>query len=254
MNSKNWKAFLSTLLTAAILAACAGCADSPSPAPTETTDPTEATQEAVTTERPETFSQDEYVLYQNVFYSGYGADYDGKPTEKEGVFAVIHDAYNDRLRYYVWGYYDQTRCCDWQWEFVPQDVNALPPVGSLVTVRGTFASGEEALDGYWITDAQVETDAAYTGPAADLDMRSMGATLERVQMYNIMYHPEAFEGQTYFAYGRIASVNSIQDPYYDGSWSNTITWGGDLPAVGTLVEVTGTVEGGTLSVQSMNEI
>lgn len=252
MRSRNRKAIFSALLAAAILAACAGCADSPSPAPTETT--AAAAQETAAAERPEVFSQDEYVLYQNIFYSGYGADYDGTAVEKEGVFAVIHDAYSDRLRYYVWGYYDQTRCCDWQWEFVPQDGQALPPVGSLVTVKGVFASGESALDGYWITDAQVETKTAYDGSSADLDMRSMGATLERVQMYNIIYHPDVFEGQTYCAYGRIASVNSIQDPYYDGSWSNTITWSGDVPAVGTLVAVTGTVRGGALYVDTMDNL
>ena len=254
MYFKKRKAFFSTLLIAAILAACAGCAGSPSPAPTETTVLTEATQEAVTTERPEIFSQDEYVLYQNVFYSGYAADYDGTAVEKEGVFAVIHDAYNDRLRYYVWGYYDQTRCCDWQWEFVPQAGQELPAAGSVVKVAGVFSSGEEALDGYWITDAQVETTTAYTGASADLDMRSMGATLERVQMYNIMAHPDVFEGQTYFAYGRIASDSSIQDPYYDGSWSNGILWDGDLPAIGTLVEVSGTVEGGALHVETMDNL
>lgn len=250
----NRKGLLALCLTLALAAACCGCGDSPALLPTETITSTEATQMPVAAERPEVFSQDEYVLYQNIFYSGYGADYEGQTVEKEGVFAVIHDAYSDLLRYYVWGYYDQTRCCDWQWEFVPQAGQELPPVGSLVTVKGVFASGEGALDGYWITDAQVETKTAYDGSFADLDMRSMGATLERVQMYNIIYHPDVFEGQTYCAYGRIASVNSIQDPYYDGSWSNTITWSGDVPAVGTLVAVTGTVRGGALYVDTMDNL
>lgn len=256
------KALLALLLALAVAAACAGCGESAAETPTETVAaptetaavPTESLPDAAVEERPEVFSQDEYMLYQNIFYSGYGQDYDGKPTEKEGVFAVIHDAYNDCTRYYVWGYYDQTRCCDWQWEFVPQDASALPPVGSLVNVTGTFAYDESALDKYWIKDASVALKTEYAGPTAELDMRSMGATLERVQMYNIMYHPDVFDGQTYLAYGRIASVNSIQDPYYDGSWSNTITWGGSLPAIGTLVEVSGTVENGTLSVQTMDEV
>ncbi len=248
------KALLALLLALAVLAACVGCGGEPSDAPTETTAAPAASEPDAAEERQEVFSQDEYMLYQNIFYSGYAQDYDGKATEKDGVFAVIHDAYSDRTRYYVWGYYDQTRCCDWQWEFVPQDGQALPPVGSLVHVTGTFAYDDNALDKYWIKDASLEPETEYAGPTADLDMRSMSATLERVQMYNIMYHPEAFEGQTYFAYGRIASVNSIQDPYYDGSWNNTMTWDGSLPAIGTLVEITGTVANGTLSVQSMNDL
>lgn len=254
MNTKKRKTLLSLLLTLALAAACAGCGDSPAPLPSEPVVSTQTAPEPSAAERPEVFSQDEYVLYQNIFYSGYGADYDGSTVEKEGIFAVIRDAYNDRLRYYVWGYYDQTRCCDWQWEFVPQEGQNLPQAGSLITVAGVFASGESALDGYWITDAQVETKTAYDGSSVDLDMRSMGATLERVQMYNVMYHPDVFEGQTYCAYGRIASVNSIQDPYYDGSWSNTIAWDGDVPAVGTLVEVSGTVESGALRVETMDNM
>lgn len=249
MNSVKIKMFLSLLLCVAIAASFTGCGGS-SAAATAAQDGAPEAAEG----RPEVISQDEYVLYQNIFYSGYGKDYDGTAVEKKGVFAVIHDAYNDRLRYYVWGYYDQTKCCDWQWEFVPQEGQELPPVGSLVTVKGTFASGEEALDGYWITDAQVETKTAYAGAAAELDMRSMGCTLERVQIYNIMYHPDVFAGQTYCAYGRIASVNSLQDPYYDGSWQISITWDGDLPAIGTLVAVTGTVQDGALLVETMDNL
>ncbi len=248
---------LCLVLTAAILAGCAGGGGTPVTDDAQngaTGDAQDGAADAAPQERPEVFSQDEYVLYQNIFYSGNGADYDGVSVEKEGVFAEIHDAYNDLLRYYVWGYYDQTRCCDWQWEFVPREGQELPAVGSLVTVKGVFSSGESALDGYWITDAQVETKTAYAGVSAALDMRSMGATLERVQMYNIISHPDVFEGQSYVAYGRIASLSSIQDPYYDSSWSNGILWDGDVPAIGTLVEVSGTVENGALRVASMNRM
>lgn len=261
MNVKILRTLLSVLLALAILALCAGCGGDPSAAP-EGNDPGQTTAPSgqgssgaeVSNERQEQFSQDEYVLYQNVFYQDYGKSCDGTKVTKTGVFASVYDAYNSRTRYYVWGYYDQTRCCDWQWEFVPQDEGSLPPAGSLVKVSGTFSYDDSALDKYWITDAQVTLKTEYAGPSAERDMRSMSCTLERVQMINILYHADVFEGQEFFAYGRIAAPDTLQDPYYDGSWQIGFAWDGSVPAVGTLVEISGTIENGKLIVQSMKNI
>ena len=261
MNAKIFRTIFSVLLVLSILAACVGCGGSsadpssdPSTVPETETPATEAGGSAVATERPEQYSPDEYILYQNVFYQDYGKQCDGTQVSKTGVYTSIYDAYNERQRYYVWGYYDQTKCCDWQWEFVPQEGETLPPVGSLVTVTGTFAYDDSALDKYWITDAHTELKTEYAGPTAERDMCAMSCTLERVQMYNILSHADVFEGQEFYAYGRIASTNSLQDPYYDGSWQIGITWGGNLPAIGTLVEISGVIENGTLTVQSLDEI
>ena len=208
---------------------------------------------AETASRPEAFSQDEYTLYQNIFYNGYGPQFEGKKVEKEGVFVSLVDAYNGVVRHYVWGYYDQTRCCDWQWEFVPEDGAVLPANGSLVTVLGTFEADEAALDGYWITGAQVSTKQIYTGETAEIDMRSMSCTLERVQMYNVMYRSEDFEGRDFSAYGRIASLDPLmlEDPYYNGSWQNAFSYGGDIPAIGTMCVLRGNVAGGALAADSL---
>ncbi len=195
---------------------------------------------------PELLNQTEYLLYQNIFYNDYGPQYDGRETEKKGVYTKIHDAWNDRDRYYVWGYLDATHCCDWQWEIVPTDLSALPAPGSLVTVKGTFAKDENALDGYWIRDAKVTAETRYTGQAADIAMDTMSCTLERVQMLNILYHPDVFEGKRFTAYGRVAGVNTLEDPYYDGSWQIPFTTGADCPAIGTLIRLQGTVKDGTL--------
>lgn len=205
-------------------------------------------------ERQETISQEEYVLYQNVFYNGYAKTLDGKAVKKVGVFAVLHDEYSHVERYYVWGYYDQTKCCDWQWEFSPKQGEELPPVGSLVTVEGTFVSDEAALDDYWIEEATVKTKTAYTGSEHEIDMYVMSDTLERVQIINFRRFPEYFEGKTFIGYGRIKSPDTLQDPYYDGSWEIGISYSGAVPAIGTTVVVTGTVRDGALSVQTVRSI
>ena len=56
-----------------------------------------------TAEIPVIINQAEYVLYQNIFYNDYGSQYENAPVTKNGVFAVLQDALNDRTRYYVWG-------------------------------------------------------------------------------------------------------------------------------------------------------
>ncbi len=233
------------------LSACSGSTGEPAASSGEPA--ASSAEPAETAVRPETFSQDEYTLYQNIFYNGYGPQFEGKKVEKEGVFVSLVDAYNGVVRHYVWGYYDQTRCCDWQWEFVPEDGAVLPANGSLVTVLGTFEADEAALDGYWITGAQVSPKQIYTGETAEIDMRSMSCTLERVQMYNVMYRSEDFEGRDFSAYGRIASLDPLmlEDPYYNGSWQNAFSYGGDIPAIGTMCVLRGNVAGGALAADSL---
>lgn len=196
---------------------------------------------------PEVLNQTEYLLYENIFFNDYGPQYEGKETSKRGVFAIIQDAYNHRTRYYVWGYLDNTKCCDWQWEIVPKDEAALPPPGSLVTVKGVFRADEAALDGYWITDAAVETETEYTGAQEEINMLAMSCTLERVQMSNILYQSEAFEGKPFIAYGRIAGAGLLEDPYYNGSWQIPFSPSADAPAIGTMVSLRGRVKEAALS-------
>ena len=196
---------------------------------------------------PVVLNQAEYVLYQNIFGNQEGSEYVNKPVTKNGVFAILRDAYNNRDRYYVWGYLDSTLCCDWQWEFVPKNTASLPTPGSLVTVTGTFAEDSAALDGYWIIDAQVEAATRYTGEVAQVDMRTMSDTLERVQVINIINKTDFFEGKTFSAYGRILSLTELQDPYYDGSWRIPYTTAGAAPGIGVTVEARGTIKGSALA-------
>ena len=237
MKTSNKFFFLALLLAAALL--CSACSSGGN---------TAAEQKTIA-EVPVILNQAEYVLYQNIFYNEYGSQYENTPVIKNGVFAIIQDGWAGKARYYVWGYLDNTQCCDWQWEFVPKDAKNLPAPGSLITVNGTFASDEQALDGYWIKDAEVSTGAAYTGAAADLNMQAMSGTLERVQILNILYKQEFFEGKTFIAYGRIAGAGVLQDPYYDGSWQAPFTSVSDTSAlaIGTNVLLTGKVSAGTLA-------
>ena len=196
---------------------------------------------------PEVLSQAEYLLYENIFYNDYGPQYEGKEVAKRGVLAKLQDAFSNSARYYVWGYLDNTRCCDWQWEFIPKDEANLPPVGSLITVHGVFGADEAALDGYWITDAAVETEAEYTGHQEEINMFVMSCTLERVQMLNILYRPEAFEGKPFIAYGRIAGIGVLEDPYYNNSWQIPFSAKVASPAPGTMVSLQGRVREAVLS-------
>ena len=238
---------LQSLLLAALILFSCGCTS-------ENTSSGENGAQNTSDKRLDTISQDEYILYQNAFYNGYAKKLDGQKQKKYGVFAILHDAYNGISRYYVWGYYDQTKCCDWQWESSPKDGTELPPVGSLVTVEGTFVSDDAALDDYWIEEATVRTETVYTGSEYEINMYVMSDTLERVQIVNFLRFSDSFEGKTFIGYGRIKSRTILQDPYYDGSWEIGFSYSGNVPAIGTTVVLTGTVQNGILKVQTLEPV
>ena len=196
---------------------------------------------------PTVLMPSEYVLYTNIFYNQTGEDYVGDTFQKVGVYTRIYDAFNGRERYYVWGYKDATKCCDWQWEFVPAQGAELPSVGSQVEVTDAFAGSENALDGYWIEDAAIQVRTPYAAPATDIALTTMSDTLERVQLLNIQYKPEEFEGKDVYFYGRVSGPGVIEDPYYDGSWTQKIESADELPAIGTIVIVHGTVKDGVVT-------
>ncbi len=243
MNGKSKRSLLAALLLTAVVlcSACSG-GGNPTGAPTAN-------------EIPVVINQTEYALYQNIFMNGTGDQYTGRQFTKQGVFGVIYDAFNSRTRYYVWGYLDKTRCCDWQWEIKVDDPSGLPSSGSLVTVKGTFAASDDALDGYWLTDPEITAQTQYKNSVkAELDMYTLSDTLERVQILNIVYRPETFEGKTFSAYGRVLSESILQDPYYDGSWQIPFTAKETVPAFGTTVLLSGTVTGGALSSTSLTAL
>lgn len=195
----------------------------------------------------------EYVLYQNVFFNEQGDDYVDQQVMKKGILACIQDEFSQVKRYYVWGYNDNTKCCDWQWEFVPENEKDLPSVGSTVNVIGTFKKHDNALDGYWIENATVETLVSYKGSTADVDMTTMGGTLERVQLINLQNFADNFEGKTVAAYGRIESADSIQHPYYNGAFSQKFESDDGVKATGTVVIVEGTYSDGIIKNAKLTE-
>lgn len=221
------KKFLIFALLATLLLLCA-CADS------------SGSKKAI----PQVISSNEYLLYQNIFFNNMAGDYVGKSFSKEGVFTVVYDEFNQITRYYVWGYYDQTKCCDWQWELVLNDTANLPTSGSLVTVTGTLEQNENALDGYWYVDTSLSVKKDYQGYGCDIEMTTMSATLERVQLINMQRFADRFEGKTVSLYGRVYTADSLQHPYYDNAWvQHFATTDKQLP-IGTTAVVQGAFRGG----------
>lgn len=204
-------------------------------------------------ELPVVMDQTEYVLYQNIFGQNGAETYLNKSAVKEGVLVRLTDAFNGVTRYYVWGYYDATKCCDWQWEFVPSDPDKLPPNGSRVRMTGTLVRDEAALDQLWFVDTTVELVTPYAPADCDVDMTCMDGTLERVQIMNMQYCPDAFQGKTLRMYGRVFSPNAIQDPYYNGSWTQELSTDDSLPAPGIMILVSGTWYSGTIQANTIAE-
>ncbi len=227
------KKWFALILTALLLLSLCACGSKKEPADDGT--------------MPTVLNTAEYVLYQNIFFNKTGDDYIGQRFTKEGTFTIIHDSFNDTTRYYVWGYNDETRCCDWQWEFVPASADQLPAQGSLVEVEGTWERSDEALDGYWMVNAEITVEKAYVPAQADMLLTTMSDTLERVQLINMQQYADEYEGKTVQCYGRVASDSAIEDPYYDGSWQQPVSSSEPLGAIGTMVIANGVFNGGVIS-------
>ncbi len=205
--------------------------------------------DAALTNIHETFNDFEYTLYMNVFQDHTTKQYDGMEFTKEGTFAVLNDSWAGKQRYYVWGYADQTRCCCFQWEFVPDDVNALPQPGSYIRVEGTLRHTDSQVDGamdfYWLTDTKVTTLENYAPAAYDYDLTVMSTTLAYVQLMRFVGYPEEYAGKTALLYGRALGPATLQHPYYDNFWSfdfksdQAFTPGTYLVLGGTLVSENG---------------
>ena len=195
--------------------------------------------EGAVTSMREYFAPEQYVEYINIFYDKKGDQFVG-PTEKEGTFAVLQDEYNACTRYYVWGYNDKTRCCDFQWEIVPTDTSDLPAPGSYIRVKGDFVYNEAALDKYWIENAEVSVESPYTPEKVDYDLTTMSPTLARVQIANVVRHAAVFANKTFLVYGRALGASALQHPYYNESWQIDLRNAGDL-VNGAYLLVTGTL-------------
>ncbi len=187
----------------------------------------------------ETFDSMEYSVYVNIFYNGLGEDYENKTYTKEGIFGILQDEYNNTTRYYVWGYADQTKCCDYQWEVVLDENAQIPVPGSFVKFTGTLLADESALDGYWFTDVSLEVVNEKAKTAFDYDLTTLSPTLARVQIINMLAHPDVFDSKTVNVYARVLDADTIQHPYYDEAWE--LDCKGELQGtVGNYVTVSGT--------------
>ncbi|MBR4241148.1 MAG: hypothetical protein IKR97_02890, partial [Eubacterium sp.] len=148
---------------------------------------------------------------------------------------------------------DQTKCCDWQWEIKLDKGTRTPSNGSLVTVEGTYEVNEAGLDGFWIINPKISVKSELGKKDVDIDMQTMSNTLERVQVANIINNPEDFEGKSVCGYGRILDEKTLEDAYYDGSWTIPISGDFELPAFGALVLIEGTIKDGTIAESKLSE-
>ncbi len=209
---------------------------------------------SVTTQTlPQIFDAEQYQIYQNLFFNGQKDSFIGQQMTVTGVFVAIRDSFNSVTRYYCWGYYDQTKCCDWQWELKLDSNTDLPANGSKVTFSGTFAEDEKALDGVWMTDVSLTVEETYVGETCDYDLCLMNATLERVQLMNMQYFPDEYEGKSIRLYGRVYDPGTLQHPYYDGAWMQPFESAEPVTALGLTVIVKGTFSGGTITNAAVNE-
>ncbi len=195
--------------------------------------------EGLNTGMKEKFDQMEYSAYVDLFYNENGKSYEKKTFKKDGTFAILRDAYSETTRYYVWGYADNTRCCDYQWEIVLPEGTEIPEAGSYVKVEGTMEKNEAALDGYWLTDVTLETTENFKNAGFDLDMTTMSPTLVRVQIINMLQFPENFKDMKVRLFGRALLANAIQHPYYDEAWSMHFTEADTVPSIGNYILLEG---------------
>lgn len=244
------KKIISALICLLIIFTFVGCSK------TEDINPQpDASAESVSATEPQTIEMiltpAEYVLYQNIFFNEQAEDYVNKEVTKHGIFTILYDEYSSMTRYYVWGYNDYTKCCDWQWEIVPNNIDNLPNAGSTINVSGIFKGNEKALDGYWIENAVIDVTSEFKDSGFDIDTTTMGGTLERVQVANMQAHPDKFEGKTVTVYGRIEGPATVQHPYYN-CFSQEFISNAAVQAIGTKVVVSGKYSNGVITDASVN--
>ena len=242
------KKIISVLLCLTLLFAFAGCSKADD-SNTETVN-NEEKKQSQTIEM--ILTPAEYVLYQNIFFNNQADDYVDKEVTKHGIFTMLYDEYSSMTRYYVWGYNDSTKCCDWQWEFVPQDAKNLPNPGSTIDVTGVFAKNDKGLDGYRIENAEITVTSEVKKSSFDIDTTTMSGTLERVQIMNMQAHKDKFDGKTVTVYGRIESPTTVQHPYYDNCFSQEFESSDAVQATGTTVVVSGTYSKGVITDANVN--
>lgn len=240
------KKLISALLCLSLLFAFVGCSKN------EVNNEQQPTEQAVSQKMETIINSNEYVILQNIYYNDQAADYVDKDVSKKGIFTILYDEYNSCERYYVWGYNDNTKCCDWQWEIAPDTLTNLPTIGSTITVSGKFVANEKALDKYWIENPIIEITNELAPSEFDVDTTTMGGTLERVQLANMQAHADKFEGKAVTVYGRIESPNTVQHPYYDNCFSQEFESDVVL-ATGSRVVVSGTYSNGVITNASVKE-
>lgn len=253
------KKFFVLFIVLVMLVSFTACSSTVSPATNASTDNNVSNESDIRTNNndyettvkvPDILSQIEYAT-MNSLYNG-DESLLNVSMEHTGIFVTIDDTVNNKTLYFIWGYLDKTKCCDWEWELDPDalDLNNLPVNGSKITFTGSIVKSDKAAELYWISNIKdFKIDSVYGGldSSVDYDMRTMNATLVFYQLSFLLNSFEKTEGKTVIIYGRVYSVGSdsqtdaVQHPYYNNYWVLDLEMEKHLPAIGTNVVIRGSI-------------
>lgn len=198
---------------------------------------------------PLVVSEEDWQVYSNVYRSGDISKLNYEIKEGTGIFTTIKNNKTGKNSYYVWGYSDEDRTHDWQWELDLENYNGqIPSNGSLIHYSGTFVSSELANDYYWLTNVYLDVKRELVLKTKyDYDTRTMSPTLSYFQLCHVLGYIGQTEGQPICIYGRVSSLNmdgihtSVQHPYIDDFWNITIDTQINVPKIGSTIVIKGTV-------------
>lgn len=192
-------------------------------------------------------NEDEFIMYENVFFHHFEDMYDGERQTREGVLCAVYDHHAETTRYFVWGYCNRWLQKDWYWELNVKDPSLLPPVGSQIRVTGTIGQSDDSMFGRWMEKPSWTVLVRYTGEQYDINMAAMGVSLVATQLEQMHHEPEDFEGRTVAMYGRLTENGVIRHPHQTEGWTQQTDADIANLTVDSMVLVCGVYRNGVLS-------
>lgn len=209
----------------------------------------EVNPDAVLEVLPLVISEDNWTKYRTAYADNKVDDMMYQTIEGEGIFCTVKNNKTDKNSYYIWGYADETRINDWQWQLDLDNYQGdLPTNGSLCSFSGTFVKSASADDYYWLANLSLKTiTPVQLNSQYDYDLRVMSPTLAYYQLCNVLGYPDKTVGQSICLYGRVESLNmdgihtSLQHPTLNNFWSVQFDTQENVPIIDTTIVVSGNV-------------
>ena len=179
--------------------------------------------------------------------------HDESMQTKQGIYTRFFDKLTQKTRHFIWGYTDETKTSDWQWEFTPENEEELPFPGSTIEITGVLTEDFEALSGYGFQDVTVRTIKKYTQRAiADIDMNTMSNTIQHLQISNILHYASDYESLVLCVRAKFGESGTLLSPD-DSGWELPYRCEGTVtaPPSGTVALVLGRLSAGTLVIKTI---